>query len=556
MFTCSGVEIEPRPFREPDPPYEESYLNRFQFDSGKPLFGGRDDGGSSCSTTAHSSCCEQSQLSGMGELDGDFGAGDTRGGIFVFDMNHLQEEPARTETIFGCDYDLPRLSHHEIDRRMQTETQELRDRAELMLQREQRQLRLSSKAAAVSASTVDAVCRSRMFEWALLVVSHSFPCQSGQISDPKGYTRQYSTEAIQIVTQAFALVDQIPCQIRNEYKLYCMVALHIVAKSSGLFSPSKERISEQQCSDRSRIGSASSSPKQSTSGGDPSDLRACAVTPEDEAHRPSRPALDLLSLEGLAGVEGERRHRAGLARLDDVPAPALPGLLRRERGRRARPAPARGGRGAPTDRAAGGIPPRAVPGRDRLVLRGHEAVRGGRRLPEGGGRYLSGLRGVRDEMTKSPPAGVQRRVFAAKFHEHHPALGGVDEGLPEPPGHLLLARDRHLQVPPVRVRLLARRAAEPGGDGVDRAGVRRARRHPQRRPGRAYHRRALPQDEPGGPAVRSYEPPGPELDPPEVPNDGAHDVGEALAPDGPEDGRAGRAGRLAVVRGAFRPGPG
>mmetsp|Transcript_23237 Transcript_23237/g.52634 ORF Transcript_23237/g.52634 Transcript_23237/m.52634 type:complete len:437 (+) Transcript_23237:190-1500(+) len=302
MFTCSGVEIEPRPFREPDPPYEESYLNRFQFDSGKPLFGGRDDGGSSCSTTAHSSCCEQSQLSGMGELDGDFGAGDTRGGIFVFDMNHLQEEPARTETIFGCDYDLPRLSHHEIDRRMQTETQELRDRAELMLQREQRQLRLSSKAAAVSASTVDAVCRSRMFEWALLVVSHSFPCQSGQISDPKGYTRQYSTEAIQIVTQAFALVDQIPCQIRNEYKLYCMVALHIVAKSSGLFSPSKERLTEQQCSDRSTIGSASSSPKRSTSGGDPSDMLACAVTPEDEAHRPSRPALDLLSLDGLVAL--------------------------------------------------------------------------------------------------------------------------------------------------------------------------------------------------------------------------------------------------------------
>ena len=293
VFTCSGVEIEPRPFREPGPPFEESYLAQLQFDTGKPFT--RDDGG--CSTTAHSSCCEQSQLSSVDELDGvhvfagDF-ADDTRGRRFLFDMDHLfKEEPARTETKV-CDHDSPRLSHQ----RLQTEAEELRDRAELMLQREQRQLHLASKAGvSSSASKVDAVCRSRMFEWALLVVSHSFPCQSGQASDSEGDTRQYSTETLQIVTQAFALVDQIPCQVRNEYKLYCMVALHIVAKSCGLFSP----MYEQQCS---RIGSVSSSLKQSTRSDDPSDMRARAVTPEDKVHQPSRPALDLLSLEGLVAL--------------------------------------------------------------------------------------------------------------------------------------------------------------------------------------------------------------------------------------------------------------
>ena len=309
MFTCSGVEIEPRPFREPDPPYEGSYLNRFQFDTGKPHMGdGRDD---SCSTTAHSSCCEQSQLSSVDELDavhvlaGDF-ADDTLEPRFLFDMNdmnHIKEETARTDTIVECEYDSPRLAHHEIDQRIQTESRELRDRAELMLQREQRQLHLSSKAAFATASIVDAVCRSRMFEWALVVVSHSFPCRSGQISDSKGCTRQHSTEAIQIVTQAFALVDQIPCQIRSEYKLYCMVALHIVAKSCGLFSPIQERVSEQQqCSNRSRVDSASGSVKQSDRSADPSDARACTVTPEDRAQRPSRPALDLLSVEGLVAL--------------------------------------------------------------------------------------------------------------------------------------------------------------------------------------------------------------------------------------------------------------
>jgi len=118
---------------------------------------------------------------------------------------------------------------------------------------------------------IDRDCRSKMLEWAFKLLDLSFPpsedltlLPSGNISNP----RQHSIEAISIAYQAFSYVDRVSSGFhlresrassssqsqsqsqsegknlkeRSNYKLLCMVSLHLACKSSGFF-----RFSVNEC---------------------------------------------------------------------------------------------------------------------------------------------------------------------------------------------------------------------------------------------------------------------------------------------------------------------
>jgi len=95
-----------------------------------------------------------------------------------------------------------------------------------------------------SHSPIDAGCRSKMMEWSFRVLEFSFP-HTPSTRTNSGNRNRYSIEAIQIVSQAFNLIDRIATRHYHEhdgnamdrsgYKLICMGCLHIAAKTSGLF---------------------------------------------------------------------------------------------------------------------------------------------------------------------------------------------------------------------------------------------------------------------------------------------------------------------------------
>ena len=99
----------------------------------------------------------------------------------------------------------------------------------------------------------DLNCRSKMLEWSCRVVEFSFPHhsqpQEDTVTHPPRYQRKrprkYSIQTLHIVSQAFLLIDRLvtlhltenngQTMERSHYKLTCMVCLHLVAKTCGLF---------------------------------------------------------------------------------------------------------------------------------------------------------------------------------------------------------------------------------------------------------------------------------------------------------------------------------
>jgi hypothetical protein len=97
---------------------------------------------------------------------------------------------------------------------------------------------------------IDLGCRSKMMEWAISVVEFSYPPPHDLSLRSSRNGRKHSVETLRIVSAAFSYVDRIMAQpqsgpkprkrllvqSRKEYKLLCMISLHLAAKMSGLFS--------------------------------------------------------------------------------------------------------------------------------------------------------------------------------------------------------------------------------------------------------------------------------------------------------------------------------
>ncbi|KAL7467970.1 hypothetical protein ACHAXS_008194 [Conticribra weissflogii] len=94
---------------------------------------------------------------------------------------------------------------------------------------------------------IDRDCRSKMLEWAFKLLDLSFPPSEGGIRNIRN-PRQHSMEATSIAYQAFSYVDRVSSNVhlgasraaknmkeRSNYKLLCMVSLHLACKSSGFF---------------------------------------------------------------------------------------------------------------------------------------------------------------------------------------------------------------------------------------------------------------------------------------------------------------------------------
>lgn len=97
-------------------------------------------------------------------------------------------------------------------------------------------------------SAIDFTCRRKMMEWSISVVEFSYPPPS----EPSGNCRRkrkHSVETLRVISAAFSYVDRVMARsstrsndskfqvrTRKEYKLLCMISLHLAAKMSGLFS--------------------------------------------------------------------------------------------------------------------------------------------------------------------------------------------------------------------------------------------------------------------------------------------------------------------------------
>ena len=113
---------------------------------------------------------------------------------------------------------------------------------------------------------IDYECRVKMMDWSYRVLSYRFPYNDQHDNNERSSShhihqgsrrRKHSIQAIQIVSQSFSLVDRYATHYynnnnnqrrsrrkvmdRNEYKLICMICLHIAAKTSGYFGLYNER---------------------------------------------------------------------------------------------------------------------------------------------------------------------------------------------------------------------------------------------------------------------------------------------------------------------------
>lgn len=101
---------------------------------------------------------------------------------------------------------------------------------------------------------IDLKCRSKMMEWSISVVEFSYP--PPPLSGPLlARNRKHSVETMRIVSAAISYIDRVMAltcstrdkkktklqiQTRKEYKLLCMISLHLAAKMSGLFNRGDE----------------------------------------------------------------------------------------------------------------------------------------------------------------------------------------------------------------------------------------------------------------------------------------------------------------------------
>ena len=113
---------------------------------------------------------------------------------------------------------------------------------------------VQDKASMIEDGTIDPIdltCRTKMMEWSIKVVEFSYPPPSYS-SSFIGRKRKHSIETLRIVSAAFSYVDRVMArsidqpsiddervlrvQTRSDYKLLCMISVHLAAKMSGLFS--------------------------------------------------------------------------------------------------------------------------------------------------------------------------------------------------------------------------------------------------------------------------------------------------------------------------------
>ena len=163
-------------------------------------------------------------------------------------------------------------------------------------------------------SPIDEECRTKMMDWSFRVVSFNFPhndTATTPTTTPKcKRKRKHSLQALQIVSHAFTLVDRYATHQyridgrvmdRQEYKLVCMICLHIAAKTSSLYSLNAndcnmfEKENDKLQEDKSRCFSHDTPDTASDS--DESDI---AQSQHDFEQR--RPPFTILSLSGLLAL--------------------------------------------------------------------------------------------------------------------------------------------------------------------------------------------------------------------------------------------------------------
>jgi hypothetical protein len=234
------------------------------------------------------------------------------GASFSFEMGPLQYSKSElTESTVSSNSD-------ELD--------ELAERAHHMLQREQSFGSETSgyscddvRQDSVAHSAIDTTCRSRMLEWSFKVLEFSFPYESSPRQDAK-HPRKYSTETLHTISKSFLLIDRLASRHvqehgrpmdRSAYKLTCMACLHLVAKTSGLFSlydSERERAAEEEQPSYSASNCSPPSPSALQGQDTPcQEGQTILPTPKldpSKSDRPrcTRPALALLSLPGLVAL--------------------------------------------------------------------------------------------------------------------------------------------------------------------------------------------------------------------------------------------------------------
>lgn len=126
---------------------------------------------------------------------------------------------------------------------------ELIERAQQLLQREQAPEYKVGNYFHRTNSSVDPMCRYMMMEWSFRMVEFFFPppppspdeLDSTVTKTTLRRKRKRSIEALQLIYTAFSYIDRISTSNdpdRSEFRLLSIVCLHLAAKTSGLFSNS------------------------------------------------------------------------------------------------------------------------------------------------------------------------------------------------------------------------------------------------------------------------------------------------------------------------------
>ena len=129
---------------------------------------------------------------------------------------------------------------------------EISERAQQLLQREQAPEYKVEDYFNRSNSSLDPIFRSMMMDWAYQILEFSFPPPSPDLLDlmvnktAVRRNRKHSIEALHLVYTTFSYIDRISTSNdldRDQYKLLCMVCLHLASKTSGLFGNSEHEAS-------------------------------------------------------------------------------------------------------------------------------------------------------------------------------------------------------------------------------------------------------------------------------------------------------------------------
>ncbi len=131
--------------------------------------------------------------------------------------------------------------------------EEISERAQQLLRREQAPEYKVENYFVRPNSSLDPIYRSKMMDWAYQILDYSFPPPSSpDLLDPVvnktavGRRRKHSIEALHLIYATFSYIDRISTSNDTDpeqFKLLCMVCLHLAAKTSGLFGNSEHEAS-------------------------------------------------------------------------------------------------------------------------------------------------------------------------------------------------------------------------------------------------------------------------------------------------------------------------